>query len=152
MGQGSKQTIRDYLKTQLLCVIATIDHKGRPQAATVAFSENNKLELYIGTPVDTRKYTSLKRHPPVALVIGVDASHKISVQYEGVAVELQGRELARCRQQHIAKNPSATRFVNDPLERFFKVTPTWIRFCDYRHNPTSFEITFNEKKITKKKA
>ena len=152
MGQGSKKTVQDYLRTQLLCVIATVDQRGRPQAATVAFSENNKLELCIGTRSDTRKYANIKRTKQVALVIGVDISRKISVQYEGVAVELQGKELAQCRQQHISKNPGTARFVNDSLERFFKITPTWIRFCDYRKKPTSFEIKFHAKKITKKKA
>jgi uncharacterized protein YhbP (UPF0306 family) len=136
-----KKKIRDFLKTQTLAVIATVDSKNsKPEAALVAFSETEDLELIFGTLNDTRKFANLQDNPLVAFVIGYEV---ITVQYEGTARMAEGNEADTYRQIHLLKNPKAKKYAYHEKERFFKVSPTWIRYTDFSGGPaTVFEVVF----------
>lgn len=120
------------LASQKLCVISTIAGDGRPQSALVAFSETPELEIVFGTFDDTRKYANLLRDSRVSIVVsGSDAT----VQVEGTASLAEGPDDGRCRTMHLAKNSATAKYLRDPRERFFVVTPTWIRYTDYSTEP-----------------
>jgi hypothetical protein len=77
----------------------------------------------------------------VALVIGWDKGK--TVQYEGTAEELSGAELEECIRIHLAKIPSAAKYVGQDEEVFFKVKPRWIKFSDLSRDPWDIlEIKF----------
>ena len=66
------------------------------------------------------------------------------VQYEGLAIELQGDELARYKEIFFAKNPDARQWENVvPDLTFFKIVPRWLRYIGFKQDP--WEIAFPEK-------
>lgn len=135
--------ISDYIASQILGVLATVNSEGNPEAALVAITEIGPLELVFGTSNTTRKYQNLLNHPAVAVTLGHDVEKAITVQYEGLAEELSGQELARCRTLHIKKNPRSEKYAFQPEQRFFKVKPIWIRYSDLASKPpVEFELRF----------
>src|SRR3954462_2434045 len=90
--QPTKGDLLAFLATQNLCAIATIDDQGWPSVARVAFSENHALELMIGTAMTSRKYANLDRNPRVAIEV-TDPEPRLTMQYQGRARQLAGREL-----------------------------------------------------------
>lgn len=53
----------------------------------------------------SRKYKNLKNNPKVAVAIGWE--EKKTLQYEGEAEELEGKELEKFKEIYFKKNPSA---------------------------------------------
>lgn len=129
-------TILAFLSTQTLGVVSTLGADGEPQSATVAFSESPDGTIVFGTFDDSRKFANILRDPRVSLVVS-DDDHTVQVQ--GVARLTEGEDAARCRARHAAKNPSTEKFADDPRQRYFLVTPTWLRFTDYTTEPESIE-------------
>lgn len=68
---SSLKKINDYIHKCPLAVISTIDtFNNGSQSALIAFTENDELELYFMTFVDSRKYINLQNNHNVSLVIG----------------------------------------------------------------------------------
>lgn len=119
--------INDFISQCPLAVISTVDALNGVESALIAFTQNNKLELYFMTFVDSRKYVNLQTNPYVSLVIGFGYT---TVQYEGVAQELkEGKEALHAFS--IKETPCTPDFLNNPRARFFKISPKWIRYSDY---------------------
>lgn len=139
--QEQKTKVLNFIKTQMLGVIATIDSvRGKPESALVGISEMDDLRLIFGTFNDTRKYQNLQKNKFVSFVIGQNTT---TVQYEGMAQELSLLESEQYRKIHLTKNPRAKKFILDPRERFFVVTPIWIRYTDVTQNPEEiFVLSF----------
>ncbi|MBI3255797.1 MAG: pyridoxamine 5'-phosphate oxidase family protein [Candidatus Andersenbacteria bacterium] len=139
------QKVLDYISTQMLGVISYINTSGKPQAALVGITETPDLKLIFGTDKTSRKYQNLLKNPHVALVIGTDREVSITVQYEGVAKELTGKELDQARDLHLKKNPNSKKFAFKESQTFFMVKPTWVRFSAMAQNPPEmFEISFDK--------
>lgn len=134
MDENLKQQILAFLGKHLLTVIATIDISGdKPESAVIAFAELPNLNLIFGTSNQTRKYQNLQKNNRVSFVIGWDS--KIgTVQYEGVARELSEQETGDYAKILATKNPASEKFVNREHQRYFIVTPTWIRLLDIANN------------------
>lgn len=128
-----KEKILNFIKKQVVGIVSTINSENnKPESAVVAFSETDNLELIFGTFNDTRKYKNLQSNNRVAFVIGWD---DITVQYEGVVEELSGEQAEKSRNIHLAKNPGSKKYAFDEKQRFFKITPTWIRYSDFNYDP-----------------
>jgi len=138
---AKKQKILDFIGTQLLGVVASVNEQGKPEAALVAFSETKDLELIFGTSHQARKYQNLQNDPHIAFVIGHDFDERITVQYEGEAEEVKGPEVEQCREIHLKKNPRSKKYADTSEQRWFKVTPTWIRYTNLNTSPPEeFEV------------
>jgi pyridoxine/pyridoxamine 5'-phosphate oxidase len=137
---NQKEKILEFFKSQKLVTLATADINGRPEAATVAISETDDLELIFGCYSTARKYQNLVLNPQVAVVFSQD---KVSVQYEGKAVEIKGEEAQKYQDIHIAKHAGSAKHLSHKAEKYFKVAPSWIRFMDHSVKPNlEFEIKF----------
>lgn len=134
-----KTKIYEFLQKQLLAVISTV-HDDGPQGAVIAFAEDENLELFFGTFNTTRKYANIRSNPKVAFAIGWSLDEVITVQYEGIATELEGEAVELAKQKILAKNPGSARFANDPKQRYFKVVPKWIRYSALKVGDV-FEVT-----------
>jgi hypothetical protein len=99
------------------------------------------LEIIFDTVKSSRKYPNLKKNPRVAWVVG--CTTEITVQYEGLAEELAGEELAKHKKTYFAAFPDGPVRESWPGITYFVVRPTWVRYCDY--NPDSRRIV--EKKF-----
>jgi general stress protein 26 len=128
------------MSVQRLAVLTTADAAGRPEAALMGFAVTPELEIIFDTVKTSRKYPNLKKNPRVAWVIG--CTTEVSVQYEGVAQELEGAELAYYKKLYFAAFPDGPARENWPGITYFVVRPKWIRYCDY--NPGTRRIEEQE--------
>ncbi len=140
MTQEQKDKILEFLKRENLAVIS-YDDNGQPRSAVIDFSETEDLEIVFTTLTHYRKYKNLKQNPKVALVFG--GRDNITIQYEGEAQELSEIEFLPYLKYHIHKNPVELKFSEMIEARFFRVSPTWVRYSDYGAKPNEiFEIKF----------
>ncbi|AJF62809.1 MAG: Pyridoxamine 5'-phosphate oxidase [archaeon GW2011_AR20] len=136
-----KELILNFIKKHTLAVLSTISSKSKPEAAVIEFSEKNNLELIFDTFKNFRKYNNLKGNNNVAVVIGWDKN--ITTQYEGIAVEINNRELTEYQKIHITKLPNAEKFLHMAGIKFFKIIPKWIRYSNLNTNPWEIiELSF----------
>jgi general stress protein 26 len=141
---GNKGKVLKYIEGNILTVVATVNSYGKPESSLVAFTQTSALEIIFGTFVGTRKYKNLKSNPFISLVIGHDFEERITVQYEGEAREVIGKEAQECLALHLEKNPRAKKYAKDPNQRWFKIKPVWIRYTDLKSKPPQeFEIKFS---------
>ncbi len=129
--------VRQFLDEHDTCVLATVNADGKPQSATVGFSIDENWGILIGTNKNTRKYKNLEHNPNVALTIGVVGSK--TVQYEGIAKELTIEELGARLKEYFSKVPASKKFLDAEGQRYFIITPTWLRFTDYTAPEPIFE-------------
>lgn len=119
-----------FMDGERLAVLATASEDGQPEAALMGFAVTPELEIVFDTLNTYRKYPNLKTNPRVAWVIG--CTSEITVQYEGVAEELSGEELAKYKNIYFAKFPDGReRESRFPGITYFVVRPKWVRYCDY---------------------
>lgn len=129
--QDQKKIILDFIKSQPIGVLATINAEGTPEASSMAISQTDKLELIFQTPDTTRKYANLQQNPHVAVVFGWGQDNYITVQYEGIAREVTDQaERERLVPIHIANSADSKPYVGLPENKFFIVTPTQIKYSD----------------------
>ncbi len=143
LDDNKKANIKDFLKKHNLTVIATIDVDGnKPECAVIAFTENENLELMFGTSCKTRKYANLQKNKNVSFVIGWSGAVG-TMQYEGAARELLKEEYPEYAKAMEEKNPGSAKYVNDENQRYFLVTPKWLRLQDMSATPAEdFEVNF----------
>jgi pyridoxine/pyridoxamine 5'-phosphate oxidase len=79
-----------------LGVISTLSSSGSVQSALVGIAITQDLEIIFDTVKSSRKYSNLISNHACSLVVGWAGEQ--TVQYEGVATELQGAELQRCQE------------------------------------------------------
>jgi general stress protein 26 len=136
----NKQFIYDFIKSYPLAVISTVNEKAMPEAALIGIAVTPKLEIIFDTANISRKYPNLVKNPAVALVIGWD--NEITLQYEGTATQLQETD------DHYKQLYFDT--FEDAQQRgqtlhgivYFKVSPRWIRYCDYKQPVMIKELMF----------
>jgi general stress protein 26 len=130
------QEVYEFMNKERLAVLSTVTDSGQPQAALMGMAVTPQLEIIFDTVKSSRKYPNLKKNPCVAWVVG--CTTEVSVQYEGLAEELAGEELAKYKKIYFAAFPDGPVRESWPGITYFVVRPTWARFCDY--NPESQRI------------
>lgn len=122
--------INDFLQKCPLAVISTIDtFNCSGESALIAFTQNDELELYFMTFIDSRKYLNLQNNCKVSLVIGFGYT---TIQYEGMAHQLKEEAVKEALHAFsIKETPCTPDFLNNPRATFFKIMPKWIRYSDY---------------------
>lgn len=119
--------------------IGTININGDPEAAYVGFGEKDDLSLIFGADSTSRKFKNIEKKPKVALVFGDNEA--ITIQYEGSASTLKGKELETYQELYFKKIPSALQYKDAENQVFLKIIPHWIRYTDYNKDPEEiFEI------------
>src|ERR1700761_5026528 len=72
-----------------------------------------------------------------------------TVQFEGIAVEPQGRELKRYQEMYFAVWPDGPLRMTWPGLTYFVVRPRWIRYSDFDQRPPLIEeMTLGESLAT----
>jgi general stress protein 26 len=125
-----------FMNRERLAVLATIGENGQPEAALMGFAVTPELEIIFDTVRTSRKYPNLKNNPRTAWVIG--CTSEVTVQYEGIAQELEGEELANYKKTYFAAFPDGSTREKWPAITYFVVRPKWVRYCDY--NPAARRI------------
>ncbi len=126
----------EFMRSHRYAVQASVSRNGAPQAAVVGIAVADDLSVFFDTLESTRKAKNLRHNRRIALVIGgVTAGDERTVQYEGVADELLGAELAALKAVYFAKFPDGRERETWPGITYVRARPTWIRYADYNRNP-----------------
>ena len=124
-----------FLRLHRLAVQASVAPGGAPQAAVVGFAVTDAFEFVFDTIDTTRKVANLRRDARISLVVGWDDEQ--TAQCDGVADEPRGAELERLRSVYFARFPDGPSRLAWPGITYVRVTPSWIRYSDFRASPPS---------------
>lgn len=83
--QEIKAKALDFLKSQRVAVVSTVDEKGDPQSAAVTFLIDDEFNIFFVTRKKSRKFANIIRNPRVAVVVGFDPEHPSTIQMHGNA-------------------------------------------------------------------
>lgn len=134
------EEVFQFMNSGRLAVLVTVSENLRPEAALMGFAVTPELEIIFDTVKSSRKYPNLKKNPQVAWVIG--CTSEVTVQYEGIAEELEGEELAKYKKIYFAAFPDGPLRESWPGITYFVVRPKWVRYCNY--NPEKRRIEEKE--------
>ena len=133
------QKILDYLKTQRVSCLAVSLQDGSPHAATLHFSHTESpLAIYFSTENTSKKCEGLLtgEEQRASCVFGFSEEDFRTLQMDGrVHMVTDVNELAKIKQIHYAKHPSAKKYENAPETVFLKFIPSWFRYTDYNVTP-----------------
>ncbi len=127
------EDVLKFIKSPNLAVVATVNADNKPEAAVVEFGELEDLTIIIDVLKPSRKYKNLQTNQNAAVVIGWDDN--ITVQIDGIAHELKGKELEQAQQAYFAKSPRAKKWANKPDIAYFAIKPYWVRYSDIGQQP-----------------
>ncbi len=137
----NKTEVYEFMRGERYAVLGSISPEGAPQSALVGIAVTPDLEIVFDTVKSTRKYRNLSGNPAASFVVG--CTTEVTVQFEGVATELSGEELARCQKIYFEKWEDGPARLGWPGICYFVVRPKWIRFSDYNQRPPKIvETTF----------
>ena len=137
----NKAELFQFMANESLGVLGSMSPDGSPQSALVGFAVTQDLEIVFDTIRTTRKYRNLSANPAASFVIG--CTTEITVQFEGVAAELSGEDLARYQPIYFAKWPDGPSRLSWPGICYFVVRPRWIRYSNFEKRPPEIvEFTF----------
>ena len=125
-------------------VVSSIGGDGAPQSALVGIATSPELEIIFDTVKSSRKYPNLIARPACSFVVGWSGEQ--TVQFEGIAEELQGAELKRCREIYFTAWPDGPARLAWPGITYFVVRPRWIRYSDFDQRPPVIEVIELSKK------
>lgn len=100
-----------FMDRESLAVLATVTENGQLEAALMGFAVTPQLEIVFDTVKSSRKYPNLKNNPRIAWVIG--CTTEVTVQYEGVAEELEGEQLSKYKRPYFSGWPSARKLAGN---------------------------------------
>jgi hypothetical protein len=130
-----------FMRRHRLAIEASVSAQTGPQAAVVGFVVSDAGEVFFDTLSSTRKCENLRRDPRIALVVGWDEER--TVQYEGIADEPRGAELARLKELYFSAFPDGRTRESWPGITYFRVRPVWVRYSDFTGAaPSSSELRF----------
>jgi pyridoxine/pyridoxamine 5'-phosphate oxidase len=119
-------------------VVSSVAEDGTPQSALVGIAVSEELEIVFDTVNSSRKYKNLVERPRCSVVVGGWSSEQ-TVQYEGVAFEPKGEELARYQKIYFEAWPDGPARMSWPGIAYFVVRPRWIRYSDFDQRPPLVE-------------
>jgi general stress protein 26 len=135
-----KKLVFEFFNTVNHAVLSTVNKKGNPQGATVGFGQTKDLDLIFGTDKTTRKVKNISSNKHVSLVMN---GPETTVQYEGLASLLTGKNLDEFQKIFFKKMPNMEKFASLPNQIYYKVTPKWIRYTNHATIPGKvIEIRF----------
>ena len=129
-----KQKLLSLLKKSSLCVLATANLDGKPEAAVMAYAINSNFEIYMFTEPTTRKWQNILRCPRVALVVG-GTNDDPEIQLDGTCVGLTDKERTSIPQYVLSVHPEWKDYFSSPTGEWIKVVPSWARYSDFSRDP-----------------
>lgn len=130
-----QQEILEYLNSQRICVLAVEMPDGSPHAATVHFAYAvEPLVFYFKTNKNYRKSEALLggKNSRASLVVGTDEQVMKTFQADGIVNLIQDYEKEHYNTIFLGKFPEKADKPSGPDDVFFKFTPTWWRYTDFK--------------------
>ncbi len=136
----NKEPLYEFMSRSKYAVLATINERNEPEAATIGIAVTEDLHIVFDTLDTTRKFRNLMANPKVALVITIDEE---TVQYEGQAqLHTAGGDEDLLLKTYFHAFPDGRDRQQDPSTVYFEVKPNWIRHSDFSEGEEVEEIEF----------
>lgn len=129
----TRHELLEFLRSQPWAVEASVTVASEPQAAVIGVAVTDALELAFDTHTTSRKAANLRANPRIAIVMGWDDGR--TAQLEGVVDEPVGAERERLQEVYLRRFPDGHERKCQPDITYFRVSPRWIRFSDFRTSP-----------------
>ena len=136
----SRADLQAFINARRYGVIATNSASGAPESAVVGLAATMALELVFDTTDGTRKIANLRRDPNISVVIGW--SDDGTLQYEGVADEPSGEDLARIQHVYFDAFQDGRERLEWTGITYVRIKPSWIRFTSYTEPEKNLEMVF----------
>jgi hypothetical protein len=121
-----------FMRAHMYAVQASVSPAGASQAAVVGIVVTDDFEVFFDALDSSRKIHNLRANPAIALVVGGCAGgDERTLQYEGVADEPAGEELARLLALYFERFPDGRDRQRAGGVTYVRVRPTWMRYSDY---------------------
>jgi hypothetical protein len=124
-----------YIAKHHYSVLGTAGPGNKPQSAVVGIAVTPQLEIVFDTVKTSRKYPNLIERPHCSFVVGGWDGAEQTVQYEGIAQELEGTASDKYLTVYFATFPDGPSRLSWPGIVHFLVRPTWIRYSDFDQSP-----------------
>jgi hypothetical protein len=118
----------EFISRHRLAVVSSNGLLGT-QSALVGIAASSDLEIYFDTLDTTRKIANIRQNPRVSLVIGWE--NEQTLQYEGIADEPAGPELAALKSIYFKAWPDGPDRQAWEGITYCRVKPTWLRFSSF---------------------
>ena len=124
-----------------LCTVTTLMPDGRPHVVPlgVALDPVARVAWAITSPA-TQKVANLRRDPNVSAVIGF--TDEGTLQYEGVADEPAGEDLARIQHVYFEAFPDGPSRLTWAGITYVRIRPSWLKFTSYTDAAKNTEMVF----------
>lgn len=132
----TRQELLAMMRVHRYAIQASVSSTASPQAAVVGVIVTDDFELFFDTLDTTRKMRNLRQNPKIAFVIGgtLEGDER-TVQYEGVADEPKGSELASLKTIYFDRFPDGPGRQTWPGLVYVRTRPSWIRYSDFNVVP-----------------
>lgn len=129
MGQEMLDKMKEIIRRNDLCVLATVS-EGRPHCSLMSYvSDEEVREIYMVSQKESRKYLNLIRNPSVSLLIDTREEDRAVEEEKIKALTVEGEyrplndplKKASARLRLLKQNPHLTVFLNDPQSEIFSI-------------------------------
>jgi hypothetical protein len=136
----TRGAVLQFMRSKQYAVQASVTGAGSVQAAVVGIVVTDDFEVFFDTLSSSRKMRNLRVNPSIALVIGgCDDGTERTLQYEGIADEPSGDDLARLLALYFERFPDGRERRRAGGVTYVRVKPTWMRFSDFDANPPAIQ-------------
>jgi uncharacterized pyridoxamine 5'-phosphate oxidase family protein len=143
-----------FIKSHETGVLSTLSMAGTPRARTLYYVSSEDFSIYFLTLINTRKAEDMRHHHEVAFTVS-DTSVPQTLQIEGLVEDVSNIPVSDTIVHGIFERLKSNATYHAPLARFdaaevkfFRITPTWIRWGDFTSGTHTDEILFDLTKDT----
>jgi general stress protein 26 len=135
------ENVQRLLREQHIAVVGTIESNGQPHGATIFCVMHEDGTIFFPTRTSSRKYKNSQTNPLISLVV-THPTEPITVQMHGTIAETTDPAMTQHAIEHLmtctADEATKQRWL-PPVKRIrdgqftiMHITPTWIRYSDFR--------------------
>jgi isopentenyldiphosphate isomerase/general stress protein 26 len=138
-----RKIIVDYLNTERVGVLAVEMPDGSPHAAAIHFAYcNAPVTFFFETRSIYRKAEAFKdgKKSRASFVVGCDDNVMKTMQLDGIVEVLNDNDQELFDSVYFEKFPEKMKKEKDDTTVYFKFTPTWWRYTDWKHSDGKFVI------------
>jgi hypothetical protein len=132
----TRADLLNFMRSCRYAVQSSVHPDGTPQSAIVGIVVTDDFEILFDTLATSRKGNNLRSRPEIAFVLGsLEGNDERTVQYEGLADEPTGPELARLTELYFRVFPDGRERQKWPGLTYIRASPRWLRYSDYNLDP-----------------
>ena len=142
----TRATALTFLQGHRTGVLSTLSPLGNPRSRLVYFAADSDFNVYFMSMNNTRKAEDIRAHNQAAFTVSSEEVPQ-TMQIEGMVEDITDRPTADDTVEALFANLRSNTTYFTPLARldrgdirFYRITPTWMRFGDFISGHSSAEV------------